>query len=75
MIQTETSRTRGLFIGLGFQKCATTQITQRLGAHPEIWPHPVRELRYWNTLFRNQRLPPQANYLKEFSRRLMAEGA
>ena len=61
----------GLFVGIGFQKCATTQITQRLSKHPEIWTHPVRELRYWSSFFRKQRLPPQIGYLREFSRQLL----
>jgi hypothetical protein len=65
----------GLFIGIGFQKCATTQITLRLAKHPEIWPYPVRELRYWNSFFRKQRLPPQTKYLREFSERLLEPGS
>ena len=64
------SGAKGLFIGLGFQKCATTQITTRLSRHPEIWTHPVRELRYWNTLCRHQKLPRQTKYQQRFSDRL-----
>jgi hypothetical protein len=67
----DNARANGLFIGLGFQKCATTQITRRLSGHPAIWPHPVRELRYWNTLFRNQKLPSQTKYLERLSKALL----
>jgi hypothetical protein len=61
----------GLFIGLGFQKCATTQLTMRLSKHPEVWTHPVRELCYWNTFFHRRPLPAQTKYLRTFSEPLL----
>lgn len=66
------SAAQGLFIGLGFQKCATTQVTMRLARHPQVWTHPVRELNFWNTHFRNRALPPQTKYFRALSERLLA---
>ncbi len=62
-----------LFMGLGFQKCATTWLSIRLRKHPELYVPPVNELRYWNNYEKKSRMMPlQEHYPANWSRRMLA---
>ena len=38
------------FVGIGGQKCASTWLAECLAAHPEVFVHPKKEIKYWNRL-------------------------
>ena len=61
------------FIGLGFQKCATTWLSMRLRRHPDLYLPIINELLFWNN-FQNgrARLPAPKRYLKRWSQGLQA---
>ena len=45
-----TSAPGPTFIGIGGQKCASTWLAECLAAHPEVFVHPKKEIKYWNRL-------------------------
>ncbi len=60
------------FIGLGFQKCATTWLSIRLAAHPSIWCPPIRELHYLDNYDKAlNKLPLQTLYIMNWSNKLL----
>jgi hypothetical protein len=62
-----------LFVGLGFQKCATTWLSQRLRLHPDVYVPPINELRFWDSFEKGQALPFQNLYVKRSAERLAEE--
>ena len=38
------------FVGVGGQKCASTWLAECLAAHPEVFVHPKKEIKYFNLL-------------------------
>ncbi|HKY92197.1 MAG TPA: sulfotransferase [Nevskiaceae bacterium] len=63
---------KSLFVGLGFQKCATTWLSMRLRRHPHVWAPPINELRFWdNYESGSARLPLQRRLLENLANRLL----
>ncbi|MEP2529968.1 sulfotransferase [Shimia sp.] len=61
------------FIGLGFMKCGTTFITNRLSKHPQIYMPPIRELRFWENYFSKHPLPKQKSYALRAVKKIQSE--
>jgi hypothetical protein len=60
------------FIGLGFQKCATTWLSIRLRRHSRLHVPPVNELRFWNHYEKGGgSVGLQGDYVRKWSRRLL----
>ncbi|OBX36641.1 sulfotransferase domain protein [Halomonas elongata] len=47
------------FIGMGFQKCATTWLSMRFKRSSNIWVPPINELHFWDSYFYGKQLPVQ----------------
>lgn len=59
------------FIGLGFQKCATTWLSMRLRLHPDVWYPPINELHFWDSYEKSRRkMPRQFHYVEAAVARL-----
>lgn len=62
---------QNLFVGLGFQKCATTWLSIRLRRNPHIWSPPINELHFWDVHEQGrEQLPIQYRYVERSARRL-----
>jgi hypothetical protein len=63
------------FIGLGFQKCATTWLSIRLRRHPRLYVPAINELRFWNHFeIASDLLPPQRDYMARWEKALAKGG-
>jgi len=51
----------------GVAKAATTSLFRYLGQHPDVYPAPKKELRYFTPLRYGEPLPPLADYARNFA--------
>jgi len=62
----ETRHLPNLLIA-GVAKAATTSLFRYLGQHPDVYPAPKKELRYFTTLRYGEPLPPLGDYARNFA--------
>jgi len=62
----ETAQPLPNLLIVGVAKAATTSLFRYLGQHPDVYPAPKKELRYFTALRYGEELPPLTSYAKHF---------